>query len=186
LSFRLSPDNVNYSDLFHVTEKYDTFEVIVPDLTPGSVVTLPPDMGANVAWIKLRSGSLAAPVKQEDDREFLFVMDMPEIPPQGPTGMTGPVGLTGPTGPQPVFEGMTGPGVGGWLQRQNVIENWGMATIPGTPGSITITFAQPYVNGPPVVTLGNTTTTLTRITEITNTGATFSGQGTVYWRALGT
>jgi hypothetical protein len=81
LSFQLSPDNSTYHDLYHVVMPgvaYNTYEVVVPNPRPGSTLTLPIDLGQDVAWLKVRSGTHAAPVVQEADREFSFVLAVPD------------------------------------------------------------------------------------------------------------
>jgi hypothetical protein len=104
LTFQLSPDGAAWSDLHHVSvpgAAYNTYEAVVPNPRAGSTVILPTNLGQSLAWVKVRSGTAAAPVAQEADREFMFVVEMPDgaaAGPQGPTGPAGPMGLPGPQG----------------------------------------------------------------------------------------
>lgn len=110
VTFRVSPDGVNFHDLYRmVPETFDCYEVIVPDIRPGSATTLVGDTANNINWVQLRSGTHATPVKQTRDCRFELVLDMPEVPaageggPVGATGPAGPAGPAGATGPTGTF-----------------------------------------------------------------------------------
>ena len=50
LTFRVSPNGVNYFDLFHTQVTigaFNPFEVIVPTVIPHSMLSLPPDTGVS-------------------------------------------------------------------------------------------------------------------------------------------
>ena len=79
----------------------------------------------------------------------------------GNTGCTGNTGNTGPTGPSGPYNvsalsGSTGSvsttGQTGYLVMGNVIINWGEFNIPNANTSVT--FALPYVNTAPSITIG--------------------------------
>jgi hypothetical protein len=77
ISFQMSLDGNIFSDLFHVAQTpaggWVTYEASITSAPPGSIVLLPPDVGINVEWIKLRSGTRQAPVAQDGDRTFAIV-----------------------------------------------------------------------------------------------------------------
>ena len=52
------------------------YEVTVPNPKAGSAITLPAGMGLDVLWVRVRSGTSAAPVVQEADRTFQIVLDV--------------------------------------------------------------------------------------------------------------
>jgi hypothetical protein len=66
LTFQISSDGVFYNDLCGL----DGFEVVVPNVVPGSAVVVPSDVGRAVGWLKLRSGTSDRPVPQPEDRLF--------------------------------------------------------------------------------------------------------------------
>jgi hypothetical protein len=66
----------------------------------------------------------------------------------------------------------------------NQIHNWGV--VDANTNGVTVTFDQPYLSGPPSVTIADTSTTHSRITAVTQTDFTINGQGDVYWHAIGT
>src|SRR4249920_1201246 len=71
LTFQLSPDGTNWNNLYHTDPKtFASYEVIVPTVTPGSVIALPVGMGGKLAWVRIRSGPHTAQVKQSADRVF--------------------------------------------------------------------------------------------------------------------
>jgi hypothetical protein len=71
LTFLLSDDGVNFHNLYHVVPNaMVNFEVQVPQVHPGATVTFPSGMGLNLNWVKVRSGTAAVPVVQEEDRAF--------------------------------------------------------------------------------------------------------------------
>jgi hypothetical protein len=105
LTFQLSPDGTKYNNLYHVAPGggLSTYEVTVPTVTPNAVVGFPAGTGFAVAWLRLRSGTQATPVKQTADRTFQVIMEMPDAAdvvegPTGPAGTQGPAGTAGPTG----------------------------------------------------------------------------------------
>jgi hypothetical protein len=61
LTFQLSPDNTEWHDLYAIQAATDVIEVTVP-VVPKAVYTMPPDSGRNVAFIRFKSGTRAAPV----------------------------------------------------------------------------------------------------------------------------
>ena len=71
LTFQISSDNVFFNDLFGL----DGYEVSIKAVVPGSGVILPADLGRAIAWIRFRSGSRAAPVAQEADRDFAVAIE---------------------------------------------------------------------------------------------------------------
>ena len=139
LSFQLSPDNFDYHDLYRVTDDFARYEVIVQDVVAGTSITLPADMGANLDWVKVRSGSRSAPVVQPLDCEFMFVFEDPVEAVVGPTGATGPSD-PGPTGPAGIdgtdgingIDGAAGPM--GPTGPHGVAGPDGPQGIAGTPG----------------------------------------------------
>jgi hypothetical protein len=72
LTFLLSEDGgATFHNLHHVVPNQMVgFEVKVPAVQPGSTVTFPVGMGVNIQWVRVRSGTAAAPVPQEADRVF--------------------------------------------------------------------------------------------------------------------
>lgn len=110
LTFQMSPDNVDYHNLYHVTPtSLDDYEIIIPSVTAGSVVAFPPGTGVTVNWIKIRSGTQAVPIKQAADRVFQIVVeDATAAGEGGGEGATGPAGPAGPAGPSG-SSGATGP-----------------------------------------------------------------------------
>lgn len=108
--------------------------------------------------------------------------------PAGPAGADGAVGPVGPTGPQPpVLSSVAADGTLGCVIFGDIICNWG-ATVVSTAG-VTVSFIQPYVDNPPVVTTGmaNAGGDI-QVTNVTLTGVTIKSQSstpTVYWVAFG-
>jgi hypothetical protein len=77
LSFQLSVDGVNF-DLFHTDPNtFATFEVEVPRPVPGAVITMPPNLGRAVSFVRVRSGTRSLPVTQTADRSFQFICEIP-------------------------------------------------------------------------------------------------------------
>jgi hypothetical protein len=77
LSFQLSTDGINYHSLFRVDPNtFFPHEVEAPRPPVGGCITLPPDLGEAVSFVKIRSGTSALPVVQSADREFKFVLSM--------------------------------------------------------------------------------------------------------------
>ena len=77
LSFEVSPDGVSFYALHHIqvtTDKFVSYETIVPVVEPGSIVAIPSDMGDNISAIKFRSGTKSLPVPQAADRVFQIVL----------------------------------------------------------------------------------------------------------------
>jgi hypothetical protein len=78
ISFELSVDNVNFHPLFHVDPKtFFSFEIYAPHVPAGVVLTLPAELGSNVAWAKIRSGTKNLPVPVTVDQTFQLVLEMP-------------------------------------------------------------------------------------------------------------
>jgi hypothetical protein len=76
VTFQLSPDGINYHNLYHVIpDAMVTFEVSLPRPVPGAVVTFPAGMGMNLDWVKIRSGTAGLPVVQEADRKFQLILE---------------------------------------------------------------------------------------------------------------
>jgi hypothetical protein len=77
LTFLMSLDGSVFMDMFHAIQSVEggwvTYEATVMNPAPGSIILLPPGAGADVGWIKLRSGTKQTPVVQEGDREFAIV-----------------------------------------------------------------------------------------------------------------
>lgn len=144
LTFQLSTDDVDYHDLYHVEmNTYDTYEVIMPDLVPNSVITFPGNMGTNVMWVRLRSGSRAREIPQAKDREFTLLLEMPDTASGtpgtvGPTGATGAAGIAGPAGPAGVgptgAQGAAGSGATGAAGAIGATGAPGVAGAQGTAG----------------------------------------------------
>jgi hypothetical protein len=80
ISFQLSPDNNIYGDMYHVTGTFSTYEVVVAPIIAGSVIVLPVGTGDGIAFVKIRSGTHAAPVKQAVDCVFTVVLLVPDPP----------------------------------------------------------------------------------------------------------
>ena len=78
LSFQISGDGgVTYQDLFHAVQtaqgSWTTYEVTLSPIVPNTSLLLP-SVGANVGWLKLRSGTRSQPVNQAADRTFTLVL----------------------------------------------------------------------------------------------------------------
>jgi hypothetical protein len=78
LTFQLSVDGVNFHDLFETDPNtFATFEAEAPRPVPGAVITLPPNLGTGVSFVRVRSGTRSLPVIQTADRSFQFVCEIP-------------------------------------------------------------------------------------------------------------
>jgi hypothetical protein len=79
LTFSTSSDGTNWSDPFRAVETHsglsESYEVGFRTVAPGSSVLLPADAGANMGWLRLRSGTRTQPVKQSADREFVVLFE---------------------------------------------------------------------------------------------------------------
>jgi hypothetical protein len=76
LSFQLSPDGTAFHDLYHVIPTdLVSFEVAVPNPKAGTAITFPSGMGLDVLWVKIRSGTTAAPVVQQAGRTFQLILE---------------------------------------------------------------------------------------------------------------
>jgi hypothetical protein len=99
LSFMLSDDGGNtFRDLYRVVTPgvaYNTFEVVVPRPPVGASITVPIGLGSGVQQLKVRSGTALLPVVQEQDREFSFVV---EVPDPAPAGLRRAIGWAGKHG----------------------------------------------------------------------------------------
>jgi len=81
ITFQLSPDNVKFSDLYHVqvgNGQFLPYEVTVPALPDGVILSMPPESGERIFWIRIRSGTRAVPVVQSHERTFQIVMWVPD------------------------------------------------------------------------------------------------------------
>jgi hypothetical protein len=112
LTFQMSADGNEYRDVFRtLPDTHASFEMTVPSVVPGSVVSTPL-AAATYPFIKIRSGSRAAPVAQEAERTFLLILAPPVAGAggnaAGPTGPAGPAGAQGAQGAQGQ-QGETGP-----------------------------------------------------------------------------
>ncbi len=71
------PDDADWLDLHHaqqsVTGEWVPYVAIIPQVIPNTSLLLPPDAGANIGWLKIRSGTRSQPVNQEADRTFAIV-----------------------------------------------------------------------------------------------------------------
>ena len=69
---------VVYLDQFHAMQTaeaaWTTYEATLSPVVPNRSLLLPSGVGANVGWLKLRSGTRALPVAQEADRAFTLVL----------------------------------------------------------------------------------------------------------------
>jgi hypothetical protein len=74
LTFQISTDGVFYNDLFTL----DGHELTLPVVVPGAAVLVSHDVGRAIAFIKFRSGTRAAPVPQQELREFAVAIDVPD------------------------------------------------------------------------------------------------------------
>lgn len=104
----------------------------------------------------------------------------------GPTGSAGPTGSVGPTGAAATYVGTTGP-TAGYVQHANFIDNYGSVTANTT--GVTVTFAKPYVDNPPAITISGPSGAPYLVTNITKTNFLVkitSGTAVVIWRAIGT
>jgi hypothetical protein len=108
LTFQTSVDGVVYNNLHLAASVGDftTYPATIPVVTPGTAVTMPPDTGYGISWLRFRSGTFTAQTKQSADRTFSVVLEMPDVATGdggtgtvGPTGATGPAGAAGPQGP---------------------------------------------------------------------------------------
>jgi hypothetical protein len=77
LSFQMSADGVTYHDLYHVDpNSFYAYEAIVPRVRAGAMVTLPPGLGTDIAFVKVRSGTHGTPIVQDIDQAFTFVLEL--------------------------------------------------------------------------------------------------------------
>jgi hypothetical protein len=74
LTFQISTDGVFYNDLFTL----DGHELTLPVVVPGAAVLVSHDVGRAIAFIRFRSGTRAAPVPQQDLREFAVAVNVPD------------------------------------------------------------------------------------------------------------
>jgi hypothetical protein len=108
LTFQTSVDGVVYNNL-HLAAPigdFTTYPATIPVVTPGAAVTMPPNTGYGISWLRFRSGTFTAQTKQSADRTFSVVLEMPDAATGGggagtvgPTGAVGPAGAAGPQGP---------------------------------------------------------------------------------------
>jgi hypothetical protein len=72
LTFQLSGDNVFFGDLFDLTAREITFNVM-----PGTVVRLPADLNLGAMFVKVRSGTRNKPIPQAQQQDFKIFLDRP-------------------------------------------------------------------------------------------------------------
>jgi len=81
ISFQLSPDDITYGNMYHVmANNFTTYEVVVTLIVAGAVIVMPAGTGDGIAFVKIRSGTHAAPVKQIVDCAFTIVLLVPDPP----------------------------------------------------------------------------------------------------------
>jgi hypothetical protein len=145
LTFQTSVDGVTYNNL-HLstpTGDFSTYPATVPYVTPGSAITMPPNTGYGISWLRFRSGTFTTQIKQDADRTFQVVLDMPDAG-TGGAGSAGPAGPTGPTGPTGTGSGTgaggTGPqgdvGPTGPTGAQGATGTAGPTGLQGVPGPV--------------------------------------------------
>jgi hypothetical protein len=93
LTFQLSPDGNVFRDLYNVTipstggaDAYHSFETVVARPHAGSIIVVPLGFGADVSFLKVRSGTALVPVVQSANREFQFVVELPDPIPASARG----------------------------------------------------------------------------------------------------
>jgi hypothetical protein len=73
------PDDQDYLNLYHAMQSTNgdwmPYEVRIPTILPGSLLSLPPDTGFSLGWLRLRSGTRQTPVIQQVSRTFTLVFD---------------------------------------------------------------------------------------------------------------
>jgi hypothetical protein len=82
LSFQFSTDGAMYNELYHVVgepESFAGFPVQLTRVDPGIGLVLPPNFARGIVWLKIRSGTRWAPVKQTEEREFAIAVEVPEV-----------------------------------------------------------------------------------------------------------
>jgi hypothetical protein len=66
-------------DVHHADETaeglWSPYGVGLRTVTPNSILLLPPAVGENVSWVKLRSGTRTSPIKQSADRTFRLMLE---------------------------------------------------------------------------------------------------------------
>jgi hypothetical protein len=70
ITFQISSDGEGYNNLHHANGK----EIVV-EVVPGAAVLVSADMAAGLAFLKIRSGTSAAPVSQRDRRQFAVAIE---------------------------------------------------------------------------------------------------------------
>jgi hypothetical protein len=130
LTFQVSIDGTAYNNLHLAADVGDftTYPATIPVVVPGTVVTMPPNSGYGIAWLRFRSGTFTTQIKQDADRTFQVVLDMPDAG-TGGAGSAGPTGPTGPTGTG------TGTGAGG-TGPQGDVGPTGPTGLQGVPGPV--------------------------------------------------
>jgi hypothetical protein len=72
-------DNNDFRDLYRViqsvTGEWIPYEVVVPQIAPGSILSLPSGMGTSLGFLKIRSGTRSHPIAQAANRVFTLVLD---------------------------------------------------------------------------------------------------------------
>lgn len=77
ITFQISSNGDLYNDLFD----RDGEEVMVPCIAGVAVIVKGGAWTEAYAWVKIRSGSRDAPVKQSERREFAIALEVPEDSP---------------------------------------------------------------------------------------------------------
>src|SRR5688572_13703778 len=58
LTFQVSSDNATWWDLHHAqqsaTGEWVSYAAVIPRIAPGSILSMPPGMGASIGWLRLR------------------------------------------------------------------------------------------------------------------------------------
>jgi hypothetical protein len=114
LTFQLSPDGNVFHDLYNVTipstggaDAFHTYEAVVARPHANSVIVVPLGFGTGVSFLKVRSGTSGVPVIQSADREFSFVITLPEPVPAGLRARLGWAGKKGVVRLGPSRDGST-------------------------------------------------------------------------------
>jgi hypothetical protein len=137
LTFQLSPDGVNFNDLYRTEpNSFDLFQLRIPDLEPGAEITLPADMGEAIAFARVRSGTPVTPIAQEEDSNFIFVLELPAAGVAGPAGPPGPVGPTGPAAPAIGVTDGSNAAAGMIGEQLSASAATGVAILTSTPSNI--------------------------------------------------
>jgi hypothetical protein len=79
ITFSVSLDGVVWYDLHRAAATAEglwvSYEVGIKTVIPSSIMLLPSDAGANINWLRFRSGTHSVPVEQSADRVFKLVLE---------------------------------------------------------------------------------------------------------------